>query len=121
MSIRGDVEELKMLDVEIKRLNKQTTDLRKHRNEVKSRIDLYLREKDQPGVKWGDITIRREETEKRMTKGRNKKDKEDDVIAVLTKNGISDPKRIFEEVAEAMKGPKVTTSDIKIKKIKQNK
>lgn len=117
MSIRGDIEELKNIELEIKRLNTQLTKWRKKRTEVKNRIDEYLVSKDQPGTKYGDIAIYRNEKEKHSKKGIKKKDIDEQILSLFKNNGINNAKDMYEELNNIIKGPKVITSDIKMKKI----
>lgn len=118
MSIRGDIEELKNIEIEIKRLNTQLTKWRKKRNEIKNKIDDYLVSKDQPGTKYGDIAIFRDEKEKYSKKGIKKKDTDEQIILFFKNKGINNPKDAYDELNTIIKGNKVITSDIKIKKIK---
>lgn len=117
MSIRSDIEELKSIEIEIKRLNSILNVWRKKRIQIKERINEYLISKDQPGTKCGDIAIIRKETEKYSTKGIKRKDKDEQIITFLSNKGIRNASEIYTELYEIMKGPKVIESQIKIQKI----
>lgn len=117
MSIKGDIKELEDIEIEIKRINTQLNALRNKRNILKSNINQYLQAKDQPGVKYGNIAIIREEKEKFTSKGIKKKDKQDKAISILKQYGINNPKDVFNEIQNSLKGEKIVDSVIKVKKI----
>jgi hypothetical protein len=116
MSILDYVNELKNVNIEIKRLNQQATKLRKRAKEVEQNIIEFLKEKNQPGVKFQDTAIVVENKSKWVRKG--KKDIEEDSLKILEDNGIDDPKYVLEKILMARKGEELEQSKIKIKKIK---
>jgi hypothetical protein len=115
-SIQSYVSELKNLNIELKRVNKNAFDIRKKIKEVEKNIIEYLREKEQPGVKYQDMAIIVENKTKRANK--KKKDIEEDSIRILEENGIRDPKNVLDKILDARKGDEVENKKIKIKKLK---
>lgn len=116
MSIQNYIDELKNLNIELKRLNKASAIIRKNIKESEKNIIEYLNEKDQPGVKYQDFAIVLENSQKRVTK--KKKDIEEDSIRVLEEYGLSNPKSVLEKILEARKGEEIDSQKIKIKKLK---
>ena len=119
MSIQNDIEEIKRIELEMKRLNKIIIQLRKQKHEAKQRIDSFLEHKNQIGAKYGNLAIMRTEKEKRQTIGRTKRIKEDEGITVLKRFGLdeNDAKEVFKELTETLRGPKISVNDIIIQKI----
>lgn len=116
--IVGDVNELKNIGEEIKRLNVRMRQLRNRYKEVESKICSFLKEKDQPGLKYKGMAIFAEDKEYRQYK--NPKIKKDDAASILKQYGISDSSKIIEEIVEAMKGPTQSKKKIKLKQIKDS-
>ena len=56
-SIQGNVQELKEINVEIKRLQNETKKLKKRGQELEKFIISYLNEKEQPGLKYQNTAI----------------------------------------------------------------
>ena len=102
MSIQAYVSELQNLNIELKRIRQTSTDLRKKIKNVESNIMEYLKEKQQPGVKYHDTAIIIENKSKRITKP--SKDKEYDSLRVLEEYGIRDAKNVLEQILESRKG-----------------
>jgi hypothetical protein len=115
MSIKSDVEELNKLGVEIKSLSTQIRFLRQQSAEVEGRILNFLREKEQPGVKYKGTAVLIENKQKRAPK--KSKDREIDALGVLERHGISNPQEVYDQIMEARKGEEVDTPKIKIKKL----
>lgn len=114
-SIQSYVNELKNLNIELKRVNKTAFDIRKKIKEAEKNIIEYLREKEQPGVKYQDMAIIIENKTKRTTK--KKKDIEEDSIRVLEEHGIRNAKSVLDKILEARKGEEIENKKIKIKKL----
>ena len=117
MSIKSYVNELKTLNVEIKRVSTHLRNLRKKSKEMEEHIELYLIEKDQPGLQHNGTAIIVESKPKRISK--KKLEAEEDAIRILEYHGIDNPKSVLEEVLEARKGEQILCNKIKIKKIKK--
>ena len=116
MSIQGSVSELQNLKTELKALNKKRGEILKKIREVEGKISLFLKEKEQPGVKYQGNAIILEKKEKPGKK--KNKDRDLDAISVLKDCGIKDAEFIFKKIMEARKGPLETKEVIKVAKIK---
>ena len=112
------VSELQNLNIELKRIKKTSSELRKKIKIVESNIMEYLKEKQQPGVKYHDTAIVIENKSKRTSKP--KKDKEEDALRILEEYGIRDSKNVLEQILDARKGDEIEINKLKIKKIKKN-
>jgi hypothetical protein len=117
MSIVNYVNELKNINLEIKRLTQQTTALRKRAKSIEQNIIEFLNEKEQHGVKFQDTAIVVETKPKWTYKG--KKDKDEDSIRILEEHGISNPRDVLDELFKARKGDEIESKKIKITKIKK--
>jgi hypothetical protein len=115
MSISWDVEELKKVNTEIKRLNLQTKTLRKTSKEIELRILDFLYEKKQSGLKHQGTAITVENKQKRPCK--RGKDKENDAIGVLESHGISNAQKVLLEILDARRGDEIEHKSLRIKKL----
>lgn len=116
-AIQNYINELKSLNIELKRLNKAAYLIRQRIKEVEKNVMEYLKEKEQPGVKYQDMAIVIENKTKRVNK--SKKDIEEDSLRVLEEYGISNPKEVLNDILNARKGEEIENSKIKIKNIKK--
>ena len=116
MNIQASVNELQNLNIELKRIKNNASDLRKKIKIVETNIMEYLKEKQQPGVKYQNTAILIENKSKRTSKP--KKDREEDALRILEECGISDSKNILDQILDARKGEEVEINKLKIKKIK---
>ena len=116
-NIQGLVTELKQLNVEIKRLSKKTSELRKQSKAVESQIVEYLKHKEQPGLKYNDTAIILETKSARTTK--KKADMETDAIEILERHGIDNADSVLKEILDARKGDEIEKQKIKLKPIKK--
>jgi predicted transcriptional regulator len=102
MSINADINELKELDTELKRLRKHVRRLSDQKRKCESRILEYLDVNDQPGVKMDGTVIMAEQ--KQIRKYQRQNDKLSRGMQVLSKYGITTSDTL-NEVIEAMRGP----------------
>ena len=72
MSIKSYIDELTLINIEIKRNNNINTKLRKRLKEIEVNITSYLKEKDQVGLKYNGKAILIENKEHRPTKKKKK-------------------------------------------------
>lgn len=112
----SDLKELKNITSEIKRLNAETKVLRLKKKDIEERITEYLREVDQPGVKYGDLVVLSKESVRR--KRLKKKEKEDKAVAVLEEMGILDAKQALVTILDSMKGEEYIQESLQIKETK---
>ena len=115
MSIKGDVNELNTLIVEIKRVSAQLKQLKLRKKIVEERVTIFLKEKEQPGVKYQGVAIKLEQKEKRSYK--KESHKKEDAIEVLRKHGVRHPEEALEDLMEARRGEKVEIENLKLHKI----
>ena len=114
--IIGYVTELKELCVEIKKHATELKKFRKRKDELEKKIEAFLVEKDQPGVKYRDVAVILEKNKyKRIPK--KKEQKKMDCINVLTHYGIGNAEKILSEIIETMKGDEVPKNSIRLKEI----
>lgn len=117
MSIQNDVNELKHIEIELKRLRVQVKKLNSRKKDLNDKIAEFLKSKDQVGVKYQGKAIILNNKTKREYK--SQKDKHSDGVRVLREYGISDPKKVLDEIIESMKGNKIETSNIKIQNLQK--
>lgn len=110
------VTELKELDLEIKNIKISLSKLNKRKKELEKKVVDYLDKKDQPGLKYKDLTIISEEKDKHCRL--KSKEKMEKGYCVLEKYGISNPEKVLKELMENMKGEAITEKKIKIKNTK---
>lgn len=114
MSIKGDVEELNKINLEIKRTLLNLNKLRSSKKEVEKRVKSYLKEKELPGVKHQDLVIQLDTSSRKV--GKKKIEREHAIYEILARSGIQNPTEIIEKIKIA--GKEVRTSEtIKIKNI----
>lgn len=114
-SIKSYINELKNINVEIKRHQDSMRTLKKKADEVKKNIATYLQEKEQEGVKYNDVAVVLEAKEKRA--GKKIKDRDTDAIKILEDYGIRDAESALGRILEARRGEKVEHFDVKLKKL----
>lgn len=116
MSIVENVNELEALTREIKLVSKQLRILRARSKKVSADIQAFLREKNQPGVKFQGKAYIIEERSKNLYK---KKDAiQNDSLDVLRQAGIKDPETVLESLFKARKGEETTAFKVKVQKVK---
>lgn len=115
MSIRSYVEELSTINKEIKMNNSRNRILRKRVKELEKNITEYLKNKGQNGLKYNGKAIILEKKDKRLRK--NKKNKEEDLINLLSDLGVSDPMEAYKRVIEVQKGDSIENFSLKIKNL----
>jgi hypothetical protein len=115
-AIQSYVQELKEINVEIKRLKGRTSELKKKAAQLEKNIISYLNEKDIPGVKDRDVAIIIENKKKRINV--SKKNAEQESIRILEANGISNAKNVLNEILEARRGNNIELQKVKVTEIK---
>lgn len=119
MSIQSDLDELDEINKEIKANNIRNKALRGRIEELNIRIQTYLTNKEQPGLKYKNKAILLENKAKHTRK--TKKDKEADTIAYLESIGMSNPKDIYEKIQTLQKGEAYYDQKLMIKDITAKK
>lgn len=115
MSLKGYVEELNQLKLEINRNNAVNKKLRIRAKELEYSIKKYLQEKNQNGLKYNGQAIIVENKEKRANK--NKKEKYESTINFLHSIGVSNPEEAYLQLEDLKKGEAIEQTTLKFKKI----
>lgn len=115
-SVQSNLIELNNINLELKRLRKETSYLRKKAKQLEQNIVEYLEANDLPGVKYKDQIILVEQKQKRTRM--NKKQQNRAAVEVLESYGISNPSAVLNELMDARKGEEVEETKIKIKSIR---
>ena len=115
MSIKGYVDELEQINLEIKRNNIRNKALRQRAKELESNISLYLAEKGQQGLKYKGRAIIMENKEKRQVKP--KKEKQSSIISLLEEWGVTDTSEALTRLEDVQKRSPVEHQKIKFKKL----
>lgn len=110
--IQSNVQELKNINLEIKRLQGEMKKLKKRSQDIEKNILTYLNEKEQPGLKYQNTAIIIENKPKRIMK--TKKDIENNAIRILEDSGISNAKEVLAKINESKKGDQVQMQKVKL-------
>jgi hypothetical protein len=117
--IVSTVQEIDLLEKEIKVLKTNLYKLIKRKKELESKIITFLDHKDQPGLKYKDITIISEEKDRH--KRLKKSDRLDKGVHILRKYGVSNPEEALKDLMTNLKGDAIPYKTVKIKKDKTGK
>lgn len=115
MSAKNTIEEIKQLQLEIKRNNEINKNHRRHINELKESLAQYLESKGQAGLKYRGEAIVIEHRPRHLPK--KKKEKENDVIKFLEELGVSDVNSAYQRLQNAQRGMPIDERKIKFKKL----
>lgn len=119
MSLKGYVEELNQINLEIKRNNIINKKLRTRGKELEDLIKGYLQEKNQNGLKYKGQAILLENKEKRTNK--TKKEKVEDTINLLHSLGVSNAEDAYNQLQEVQKGSTIEHTKLRFTKINNNR
>jgi hypothetical protein len=111
-SIQNNVQELKDINTEIKRLQIESKRLKKRAQDIEKNILSYLNEKEQPGLKYQNTAIIIENKAKRV--GRSKKDNDSNAIKILEENGVYNAREILNKIKESGKGEQIQMQKVKL-------
>jgi hypothetical protein len=112
MSIQLDLDELNLLDEDIKRRKRELIELRTQRENVERRIISFLKEKDQPGVKYRGKAVLIDV--KQRSQRKKKREKEHDMMTVLENYGVSHPQNALKDILNVQKGYQKTDEILRI-------
>jgi hypothetical protein len=118
MSIKAYVDELTMINTEIKRNNANNKKLRDRLKELENNITSYLKTKEQAGLKYNGNAILIENKELRPVK--KKKEIYDETISILERLGIDNPVEAYNKLQDVKRGEIIEKTKLKIKKIPVN-
>jgi len=102
MSIQKDLDELAMINLEIRRLHTTLTAFRKQKHAIETRVISFLKEQETPGVRYNDQAVMLETKPKRNKK--RKTEKLNDLAGVLRKHGIQNSENLLNDILEAQRG-----------------
>jgi len=111
------MKELEGLKQEIKNLNSALKKLKAREKILEGNISQYLESQGKPGFKYKGKAVISENKVVREVPRRKKDDKERDGAAVLSKYGVGNSKNVLNEILEAMKGPTVNKSKLRIQNL----
>lgn len=119
MSIQGQIQELKSIDSELKKIRERGKVLRARKQKLQNEVYTYIKSKNIPGVKFQgeEILIKEKIKYKRNTK----QDLEENYKNIFSKYEIRNPETFLEELAQAKKGEYDVVNEIKILKTRKNK
>jgi hypothetical protein len=112
--IVSELNQLKEIDKELKRLSGLSRELKKKKTIIEGRVLAYLQKTKRDGVKTQDIVVLAKEKISRPTKP--KEIKEQDVQAVLHRAGVQNTEQAYQEILEAMKGEELKKQALVLKK-----
>ncbi len=115
--IVSELNQLKEIDKELKRLSGLSRELKKKKVMIEERVLTYLQKTKRDGVKTQDIMVLAKEKVSRPTKP--KETKEQDVQAVLQKVGVRNIEQAYQEILEAMKGEEQRKHSLVLKQQKK--
>jgi len=117
--IASIVTELKQISVEIKNRAIELSKLRKRKQALDEQIIKFLKEKEQPGIKYQGIAVIAED--KTSRKPKKKSQKMEDCISIMKHYNIDNAERVLKDLIETMKGDEVETQSIVLKDAKDFK
>jgi len=115
MSIKGYLDEIELINTEIKRNNTRNRGLRVRMKDLEANVTEYFASKGQHGVKYKGRAIVLETTERRPQK--KKKQKEQAIISFFEELGIDDPNKAYNRLKDVQKGDPVEKQKLKYKKL----
>lgn len=117
MSIKGEIDELESISIEIKRLNVRKKELTARKKILEKNIVTFLDKNGHSGIKYKGKAILPKESYNRQR--RKKKDKEEQGKNVLRNYGINgyQATNLLKELSEALKGEKQRRKTLKISKL----
>ncbi len=111
--IANDMKELKTINNEIRRITIQLKNLREKKKDLEEHILTFLKKEEQPGLRYQEMVVL--SGEKKIRDKKDKEQKEQEIITLLENAGISDPKSVYTNILEAMKGDQHIVPTLKIK------
>ena len=116
MDIAGIVSELTAIMAEEKNTRNRMRTLRDRRLFLENSVCKFLEETEDVGIKYKDVELVLED--KQVRTRRKAREKEDCVLAVLQRAGISNPSAVLPQVIEATRGEKHTEPKLAVRKSK---
>jgi hypothetical protein len=119
ISIKSSVDELKNINIEIKRLRENLCKLKKRSVELEKYIVSYLNEKNELGFKSEGTAIIMTNKTKKIKK--SKKEIESETSRYLENNGIRNPKEFMDNINKIREGDKIDMQQVKIQPLNKVK
>ena len=115
-SIRENMNELKSITSEMKKLQAQIKTLKDRKTLVESKLVDYLKtlpdDDETKGIKFRDMTVFLKE---RKTRQRVKKeDLNQNVYTILSNSGVKNPEEVYKKLKDSMKGKEERKAGLKI-------
>jgi hypothetical protein len=115
-SIRANMNELKSITTEMKKLQAQIKTLKDRKTQVESKLVDYLKtlpdDDETKGIKFRDMTVFLKE---RKTRQRVKKeDLNQNVYSILSNSGVKNPEEVYKKLKDSMKGKEERKPGLKI-------
>ena len=114
MSITDQVDELKHLDIEIKRIKKELKVLQSNRRQCEKNIIAYLESNNQPGLKSSNMIIVLKTQTQQRRKSKKKQDP-DEILRVL--QSATNGEELIDHLFQAMSKTPIRKSYLNIKYI----
>jgi hypothetical protein len=111
--------ELKNINIEIQRLNSSLKTIKDRKKTIEGKLTSYFEKQNKPGAKTQDMVVVVQESVRRPVKP--KEQKEEDVISILNGAGVQNPKELYENIINAMKGEEKRKATLKIKDVFKSK
>lgn len=112
-TVASHMAELKDIVSQVKQLNHQLKDLRDRKKILESKILEYLESTDAPGLKFQELIVMKSDSTTHTRK--KKKDKEESVIQALESNGVTDSKKVYDDITRALVGEQKQVTKLRVK------
>jgi hypothetical protein len=121
-AIRANMNELKSITTEMKKLQSQIKVLKDRKTQVESKLVDYLKtlpdDDETKGIKFRDMTVFLKE---RKTHQRAKKeDVSQNVYNILSSSGVKNPEEVYKKLKDSMKGKEERKAGLKIQQESEN-
>lgn len=118
VQVACDMNKLKNINVELKRLGNQMRILKNEKKELEENIIEYLKKVDQEGVRYKNTLAVSKEKKHRVKKGKN--ERENDILNILESAGISNTEKVLSEIKGALQGKEKYVNTLKIKELENS-
>lgn len=109
------LKELYEITTELKQIRSELKSLNEQKKDKEQKIIEYLKQVDQPGIKYKNIIIFNEEKPKR--KAKKKLQKQMDIKRILKDAGIVDVDAVYNQIMEESRGQEEYVDALKMKTI----
>jgi uncharacterized protein YydD (DUF2326 family) len=117
LKLKADINELKNIEQELKRLNELMKPLRIRKKEIESNILKFMETSNNnqgiAAIKMSDVEV--VAVEKKTREKLHKEEKEQHAIQLLKNSGIQNASKVYNDLQELMKGKEHTQNKLKFK------